>query len=431
MSKSTWAVAAICFWLILTPVTQAEQLVPRSPIAKPPQSTIAAFHRRDAISVKFHDDLTIRSVAGALTDRNSGSLNAASQAVIAQLGGRWEPEYHLPENKLHDLRRAAERNLGKAVADLRTQFIFTLPDGADPLATLDALNALNEVELASPLPLPMPAPLPGNYQPNQGYLNAPTNGVNAVGMWTAPFNTTGVGVRICDVEYSWNLAHQDLPAVTLLGPAPVDPFNNTNHGTAVLGEMASLSNGWGTTGIAHGATYFVAAANTGAGYNVGNAIITALGTLTAGDIILIEQQTFGPNYTGAPPGTQFGLVPSEWVLSIYNAIVTAVGNGVTVVEAAGNGSQNLDDAVYSAGNGGHWPFLLANDSGAIIVGAGGAGLMAVTARACHSHAMARPWICRVGARESIQPATATITVRKGPTFTIPLTFRARRAPHRS
>jgi hypothetical protein len=49
--------------------------------------------------------------------------------------------------------------------------------------------------------------------------------------------------------------------------------------------------------------------------------------------------------------------------------VIAYGNGVTVVEAAGNGSQDLDDPVYNAG---HAPFLLANDSGAIIVGAGAA-----------------------------------------------------------
>ncbi|MCH8746030.1 MAG: S8 family serine peptidase, partial [Chloroflexi bacterium] len=34
------------------------------------------------------------------------------------------------------------------------------------------------------------------------------------------------------------------------------------------------------------------------------------------------------------------------------------------------GSQNLDGPEYRTGNGGHWPFLPANDSGAIMVGAG-------------------------------------------------------------
>jgi hypothetical protein len=355
----------------LSPIAHGEQLIPRTPFVKSPQTTMAVYHRRDAISVKFRDDLNIRPAAGSLTDRNSGALNPAAQAVIAQLGGEWKPEYSVPEDKLHTLRRNAEANLGKAVADLRTQFVLTLSPGADPATTIDTLNTLDIVELASPLPLPMPAPLPGEFQANQGYLNAATAGVDAVGTWDAPFNAIGAGVRICDLEYSWNFAHQDLPPVTFLGPPLIDPFNDTNHGTAVLGEMGSLNNGWGTTGIAYGATFYVAATNTTSGFSVGNAILTALGTLTAGDMILIEQQTAGPNYTGIPSGTQFGLIPVEWVGSTYNAIVTAVGNGVTVIEAAGNGSQNLDGPEYAMGNGGHWPFLLANDSGAIIVGAGG------------------------------------------------------------
>src|SRR5690606_18534448 len=57
----------------------------------------------------------------------------------------------------------------------------------------------------------------------------------------------------------------------------------------------------------------------------------------------------------------------------HNAVVTAVGNGMVVVMAAGNGGQNLDAPIFSTGNGGHWPFLPENDSGAIIVGAGVAG----------------------------------------------------------
>ena len=75
----------------------------------------------------------------------------------------------------------------------------------------------------------------------------------------------------------------------------------------------------------------------------------------------------GPNWSGAG---QAGLVPCDWILGWYNAAVTATGNGIVVIEAAGNGSENLDDPIYSTGNGGHWPFLPENDSGAIIVGGG-------------------------------------------------------------
>jgi hypothetical protein len=105
---------------------------------------------------------------------------------------------------------------------------------------------------------------------------------------------------------------------------------------------------------------------------VGGAVTTALVTLRAGDVIIIEQQMAGPMYTGFPPGTQTGLIPVEWHRPWYDAIRTAVANNVIVVEAAGNGEQNLDATMYTTGNGGHHPFRAVNDSGAFIIGAGAA-----------------------------------------------------------
>ncbi|MFO0974607.1 MAG: S8 family serine peptidase [Phycisphaerae bacterium] len=349
---------------------------PRPAILKPAHSVVTDLHRRDAISVKFRDDLLIRAENGALVDRGSGTLTPTVKAVLAQLGGgRWSATYALTEEKLAALRTTAQGNLRRAVADLRTQFTLTLAPGSNPAAALDALNALDAVEIALPMPRPVAPPTPPNFQANQGYLNAATVGVDAPGMWAGPYFTTGVNSIVVDIEYSWNLSHQDLHPTLLVGPPPVDPFNDNNHGTAVLGEMASVSNGFGTTGICYGvqpADLWVVAANTASGWDVGAAVLTALGAGTPSRmVILLEQQTVGPNYTGNPPDPQFGLVPVEWYLPWYNAIVTATGNGAIVVEAAGNGSQNLDDPIYSVGNGGHWPFLPQNDSGAIIVGAGG------------------------------------------------------------
>jgi hypothetical protein len=66
----------------------------------------------------------------------------------------------------------------------------------------------------------------------------------------------------------------------------------------------------------------------------------------------------------------------EWWPDDYLAIRYAVERGIVVVEAAGNGSQNLDDAVYDTARPGFpawWrnPFRrTALDSGAVIVGAG-------------------------------------------------------------
>jgi hypothetical protein len=185
-------------------------------------------------------------------------------------------------------------------------------------------------------------------------------GLSAQLAWSFP-SGTGSGIRVCDVEYAFNPNHADLPPVTVLGPPIVDPFNNPQHGTAAIGAMGAVPNGFGVTGMANGASYFFAAANTAAGYHVDAAIMAAAAAFAPGDVIMVEQQAFGPGNF---------LVPVDWDVAIYNAIVTAVGNGIVVVEAAGNSGQNLDAPVYSQLNGGHWPFLPQNDSGAIIVGAG-------------------------------------------------------------
>jgi len=361
---------ALCLVILMgvTAIASEEPRQPRPPIIKPTKTVVnPAFHRVEKVTVKFQDGMAVRLRDGALAGLDAEASRRVPDLSSGFAGGRWERAYGLAEEKLDELRRTAEANLGKAVADLNLQFNLTLPEGVDAGQVIDTLNALDCVEIALPMPLPMVPPTPSNFQPMQGYLYSAPGGIDGTCMWQL-WGGTGFWSAVADIEYSWNLNHQDLNSATLLGSTPVDPFNDDNHGTAVLGEIGSVWNGWGTTGIAFMSPLYVVAANTASGYDIGSAVTTALGTLTAGDVILIEQQIAGPNYQG--PGSQFGLVPVEWYLPYYNAIVTAVGNGVVVVEAAGNGSQNLDDPVYSTGNGGHWPFLPANDSGAIIVGAG-------------------------------------------------------------
>ncbi len=66
----------------------------------------------------------------------------------------------------------------------------------------------------------------------------------------------------------------------------------------------------------------------------------------------------------------------EWWPDDFDAIHYAIAKGVIVVEAAGNGAENLDDAIYNnpaSGFPANWtnPFDRGNrDSGAIVVGAG-------------------------------------------------------------
>jgi len=355
----------------------AAPLRPRPLSSKPANSQVPLGYDPSRIQVKFVDDLDIGlDLSGRPFDRSGASLmEPAAQVVldkIAVSGGTWQRNTGADEATLDRMRETAQQNLGREIADLNNYFVVDVPAGRDAAEWMNDLNALADVELAFPMPLAMPAPVPGDLTDDQGYLDAATDGIDAEFAWTLAGGTGG-NVTIVDLEYSWNLNHQDLPAITTVVPpgrTADDPFDDDDHGTAVLGELASVDNAFGTTGAAFGATIRVAPTNFTDGYLLNEAFQNAVAGLGAGDCALFEQQIAGPNFPGG--NTQFGLVAVEWDQAVYNSIVTAVGNGIHVIEAAGNGSQDFDDAVYGMGNGGHWPFLPANDSGAIIVGAGAA-----------------------------------------------------------
>lgn len=358
-----------CLQLVLTvaliwmPAANGQvALTPRVPPTKPLHTVISpARDYADRICVKFRDDLPIRLRDSQLNDGGSGALNAALPLLqrLTSGGASWRRLHSLPEATLAEFRQTARSNLGREVADLSVSLVLRLSSGMDAASVIDDLNALPEVEIARPMRRPVPLPTPPNLEPDQGYLQPATAGVNAQFLWTVP-GGTGAGVRIADIEYDWNFNHGDL-SFSLIGPSPIDPFTGSaNHGTAVLGEMGAHRNAWGVTGIAYGSTLHVVAAHTDDGLNIPDAITRALGVLAAGDVIVIEQQAMGPD-------PDSGLVPAEWDEDVYDAVVTAVGNGVIVCEAAGNGNQNLDDSKFDDD---HAPFLSQNDSGAILVGAG-------------------------------------------------------------
>lgn len=197
---------------------------------------------------------------------------------------------------------------------------------------------------------------PFNLEPTQGYLHSAPNGVSACDVWNQA-GAKGQGVTICDIEAGWNLAHQDLPpGVKKFGGTLLSDPGWVNHGTAVLGEMISLSNSIGTIGISHAAKGAVQSAFIDGVFNAAKAIDNAASKLKAGDVILIELH-FDLN----PPTGQF--VAMQYFSDVFTAIQAAVNKGIVVVEAAGNGNQNFDAAKYN-GTG------LQKDCGAIMVGAG-------------------------------------------------------------
>jgi len=254
--------------------------------------------------------------------------------------------------------------------------IANVPRGVDVRNEVERLNQADYVALAYFAPAAVPAlwevpVLPQSptttpdYVPLQGYLGPAPGGVDALYASTQP-GGNGKDVTICDVEGGWTLNHEDLTAAGIRlvhGAMSSDP-PWLNHGTAVLGEMLAVPNGQGCQGIAFGARGLVSSIFPDE--NAADAIRAAADALQPGDILLVELHRPGPRNPG--PSSQFGFLPMEFWLAEFVAIQYAITvRRVIVVEAGGNGSQNLDDPLYDPAPGKE---PQRRDSGAIMVGAG-------------------------------------------------------------
>ncbi len=194
-----------------------------------------------------------------------------------------------------------------------------------------------------------------SFESYQGYLGPAPHGIDAPAVWRRGMR--GQGIWFADVEGGWNAKHEDLPGdriTHVIGRQINDPGWRA-HGTAVLGEVVGRDNGKGVVGIAPD-TERVFTASIGS-TSPANAIDAAARKLRAGDVLLIELQTTGPRGR---------YLPMEWYDDVYDAIKAATDRGVVIIEAAGNGNENLDLDVYKR------KFdRTRRDSGAIMIGAGG------------------------------------------------------------
>lgn len=234
------------------------------------------------------------------------------------------------------------------------------PRAADTVDVDGAINQMQPTDADAP-------PVTPDLVARQGYLETAPAGIEARYAWTQP-GGRGAGVRVIDCEWGWRFTHEDLrlnQGGVVVGTASAD----TNHGTAVLGEISGDVNTFGITGIAPDATVF------GAAFSLPTAqvIQQSADRLGAGDIMLLEIHRSGPGASGVG---QDGFIAVEWWPDDYLAIRYASNRGVIVVEAAGNGARNLDDAIYDTRPAGFplwWrnPFRRSPlDSGAVICGAG-------------------------------------------------------------
>ena len=329
-----------------------------------------------------------------------GQPASASNAEVAPLASllaspevRMRPIFGRSEERLRAARAALPPTVREVAPDLSVFYAVDAPDESlEDLA--NRFRELDVVEYAYLEPrvyLPVfmtdvrpsltpPPSITPDLSPGQGYLNGSPDGIDARFAWTLA-GGRGAGVNIIDIEGGWQLTHEDLIANQggLVAGVQIDDLRFRNHGTAVLGEMGADDNGFGVTGICPDANTRVVSHGAVGPFpsDVAAAIGVASNALASGDIILIEAHSPGPRFAFIPtsPTSQLGFVAMQYWPEVFAAITFAtVVRSIIVVEAGGNGAEDLDDVIYSTPPFGFplgWaPFnRAAMDNASIIVGA--------------------------------------------------------------
>jgi hypothetical protein len=274
---------------------------------------------------------------------------------------------HKPEKIRALVDSATERDRTYSPPNLLTYFVIDCPPGVAPEALVKVLLAWQAVQTAyfdPPGDEPQVNPANNPRWLNQVYLDPAPNGINAEFAWPQAGGLgfpggDGAGLTVIDLERGWTLNHEDLNAhgITLLHGSIRN--GSRAHGTSVLGEICAVDNNLGCIGIAPN----VASANVVSYWNStrSNAILAAIANLSFGDLLLLEAQL---DITG------WQMMPIEVLDAEFNTIRLATALGIVVVEAAGNGGNDLDTYTDSSGNA-IFDRTAAGfrDSGAIVVGA--------------------------------------------------------------
>lgn len=253
--------------------------------------------------------------------------------------------------------------------DFRSYLVGTAGPAVDLDELVERLRRTNGVEEAyvdPPGEDPAVDPSDDHRFADQGYLKPADVGIDAVYAWGFK-GGDGEAQHFIDMEKGWTLDHEDLAghgAQMLHGDLKE---SSRRHGTAVLGEVCAIDNDKGIVGITPNlesvnvVSYF--------GSDRPNAIAAAADALVSsgpGGVLLLEAQLKSVSYGKE----KYDEVPIEVVSLDFEAIRLATAAGIVVVEAGGNGSNNLDEVTDSYGK-----YVLDRthahfrDSGAILVGA--------------------------------------------------------------
>lgn len=335
--------------------------------------------------VVLRQEAEVATTEAGLASRSGFALDDVT-AILRDSGAVIHPLFGPSEDRVRFESAAAP---GPDDADAASFYQVEAADSQlDQLA--EALAATESVEAAYVKPPAYPATLFADVAPapdmppavtpdfsaQQRYLDAAPAGIDARWAWTQA-GGRGRNVQIIDIEGAWRYSHEDLRLNQggVVGGTQSGDLVWRNHGTAVIGVYGGDQNGFGVTGIASDANCR-AHSIFGSGNSSAAAIRAAAQRLNAGDILLIELHRPGPRFAFASRADQRGYIAIEWWPDDLAALQFATGRGVIVVEAAGNGAENLDDAIYGTRPSNFpasWrnPFNTANPSSrCVLVGAG-------------------------------------------------------------
>jgi subtilisin family serine protease len=267
----------------------------------------------------------------------------------------WRPSFPLRYPWTHGSDEQVRASYIKAGRDKFVTFQFPLD--ADLLSIAKELKELPELKQAVAIP---------NIAPPSGPLTEPLTGTSdqvvsiasssLTNQWylfrcrvpEAWEQATGRGVVIADIDWGFNVNHQDLQprirrtrnTLKLPNRHTVNNGNRLQHGNAVLGLAGAAVNDLGMTGIAFEADLWAFQAGTDSltDHDLWVAAINEVhSTASIGrKIIILEVQTEG--------GSNIEMIPS-----INQEIILAIADGIVVCVPAGNGNASGDAGIGDDG----------------------------------------------------------------------------------
>lgn len=318
----------------------------RQEAVKPPVTRIANKTGISHVVVKFRDDCQVRRRGDKLLSLTGRSVTEASQVLRPYISRDLRRLFaNHSEKRLDQDKANLQIRSRHELADMNSYYRINVSGSAEAEQVINALNNLDCIEIAyiqPPIePASDPDPPTPDYVAFQDYREAAPDGVDADYANTFP-GGDGTGVKVIDIEGNWRMTHEDLSKAVggLIAGQLIDDIIWLNHGTASIGVLIADDNGYGVTGICPGADIGMVSVGS---MSAAEAIYTAASELEPGDVILVELHAPGPHYNFEPRPDQAGYICVEYWQANYDAIKYAWAKGITVVEAAGNGSEDFDD----------------------------------------------------------------------------------------